>query len=121
MSNCLIVDDSSVVRKVARRILEGFEFHVEEASDGDEAVRYCQEEMPDFILLDWHLPTMDGIEFIGRLRAMGGGDAPKVLFCTSEIDVAQSSKARRAGADEYMLKPFDRSVVESKLHQIGML
>jgi len=121
MSNGLVVDDSSVVRKVARRILEDFEFAVQEAADGEEAVRRCQALMPDFILLDWHLPAMDGIEFLGRLRSMGGGDTPKVVYCTSEVDVAQIARARRAGADEYMLKPFDRFVVEKKLHQIGFL
>ncbi len=117
----LVVDDSSVVRKVARRIFEAFSFDVEEAEDGVEALKTCQESMPDLILLDWHLPVMSGLEFLAALRGMEGGDRPKVVFCTSELDVAQIAKAHRAGADEHMLKPFDRNSMEAKLHEIGVL
>ena len=121
MQSCLVVDDSSVVRKVARRILEGFNLDVAEAGDGAEALVICERSMPDFILLDWHLPVMDGLEFLVSLRNTDGGKRPKVVFCTSEVDVAQIAKAHRAGADEYMLKPFDRGMVEAKLHDVGVL
>ena len=121
MHSCLVVDDSQVVRKVARRILEGLEFEVEEAADAEEAYLACLSRMPDFVILDWNLPEGDGVDFIGRLRGMEGGDAPKIVFCTSEVDVAHIARARRAGADEYILKPFDRALVESKLHDIGAL
>ncbi len=121
MPSCLIVDDSSVVRKVARRILEGFDFEVAEAGDGAEALVMCQQSMPDFILLDWHLPVMDGLDFLVGLRSLKDGKQPKVVFCTSEVDVAQIAKAHRAGADDYMLKPFDRGMVEAKLHEVGVL
>ena len=121
MRHCLVVDDSSVIRKVARRILEDFEFTVAEAEDGGAAIDACQRSMPDMILLDWHLPVMDGIEFLASLRQMQGGKRPKVVFCASEADVAQIARALRAGADEYILKPFDRTAVETKLHEVGML
>ena len=121
MRTCLVVDDSSVIRKVARRILEDFDFTVTEAEDGRAALDYCMRHMPDFILLDWHLPVMDGLDFLPKLRQMDGGKRPKVVFCASEADVAQIARALRAGADEYLLKPFDRATVETKLHEVGML
>lgn len=121
MLSCLVVDDSSVIRKVARRILEGFDLDVTEAEDGVEGIEHCRRSMPDFVLLDSHLPVMDGLEFLIRLRAMDDGRRPKVVYCTSELDVSQIAKAHRAGADEYMLKPFDRSSVEAKLYEMGIL
>ena len=121
MKTCLIVDDSSVIRKVARRILEDFDFSVSEAEDGRAALEACRRSMPDMILLDWHLPVMDGLEFLASLRQMDLGRQPKVVFCASEADVAQIARALRAGADEYILKPFDRAAVETKLHEVGML
>ncbi len=121
MRHCLVVDDSSVIRKVARRILEDFGFSVAEANDGRAAIDQCMRRMPDLILLDWQLPVMDGIDFLSNLRQMDGGKRPKVVFCASEADVAQVARALRAGADEYLLKPFDRMAVETKLHEVGML
>jgi len=121
MKHCLVVDDSSVVRKVARRILEGFDFTVSEAEDGAQALDMCRRTMPDMILLDWHLPAMEGIEVVANLRKFDQGRAPKVLYCVSEADVAQIAKALRAGVDDYILKPFDRALVEAKLHEVGLL
>ena len=121
MRHCLVIDDSRVVRKVARRILEDFDFTVTEAEDGRVALDTCQRSMPDLVLLDWHLPVMDGLDFLASLRQMEGGKRPKVVFCASEADVAQIARALRAGADEYILKPFDRAAVETKLHEIGMV
>ena len=121
MRHCLVVDDSSVIRKVARRILEDFDFSVSEAEDGRTALEACRRSMPDMILLDWHLPVMDGLEFLANVRQLDLGRQPKVVFCASEADVAQIARALRAGADEYILKPFDRGAVEAKLHEIGMM
>ena len=81
---CLIVDDSRIIRKVARRIVEGLGYEVDEAADGSEALAYCTGAMPDVLLVDWNMPVMDGITFLRRLRAMPGGKQPKVLFCTIE-------------------------------------
>jgi len=77
--------------------------------------------MPDAILLDWNMPVMDGIQFLGALRKEQGGRRPKVIFCTTENDVAQIARALHAGADEYIMKPFDREIVEAKLQEAGLL
>lgn len=120
MKTCLVVDDSSVIRKVARRILEDLQFEVLEAADGQEALEMCREAMPDSIFLDWNMPVMDGLEFLKALRAEEGGAAPKVVFCTTENDVAHIAKAMRAGANEYIMKPFDREIVEAKFAEVGL-
>ena len=95
MKTCLVVDDSSVIRKVARRILEGLDFQILEAEDGEKALEACKRGLPDAVLLDWNMPVMDGYEFLGHLRRMPGGDQPKVVFCTTENDVAHIARAAR--------------------------
>ncbi len=119
MKTCLIVDDSAVIRKVARRILESLNFRVSEAEDGAKALGLCAEAMPDVILLDWNMPEMDGYHFLKALRQSPSGDIPKVLFCTTENDVGAIARALHAGADEYIMKPFDRDIVTAKLDQVG--
>jgi len=120
VKSCLVVDDSKVVRMVARKILEELNFEVSEAADGQEALNACQASMPEVILLDWNMPVMDGIEFLRALRAGPGGDAPKVVFCTTENDLAHIQEAINAGANEYIMKPFDSDIIQSKLSQIGI-
>lgn len=121
MKSCLIVDDSSVVRKVARRILEDLEFSIEEAADGQIAMEACQRRMPDAILLDWNMPVMNGIEFLRALRTMRGGDSPVVVFCTTENDIMHIQEAVGAGANEYIMKPFDTDIIQAKFQQVGLL
>ena len=121
MKTCLVVDDSSVIRKVARRILEGLDFKIEEAADGEEALDACKRQLPEAILLDWNMPKMDGYEFLRMLRRLPGGDGPKVVFCTTENDVAHIARALHAGANEYIMKPFDKEIVEAKFQEVGLL
>lgn len=121
MKSCLVVDDSSVIRKVARRILEGLDFEIAEAEDGEQALESCRGTMPDAVLLDWNMPRMDGYEFLRLLRRMPGGDRPKVVFCTTENDVAHIARALHAGANEYIMKPFDKEIVEAKFQEVGLI
>jgi two-component system, chemotaxis family, chemotaxis protein CheY len=121
MKTCLIVDDSSVIRKVARRILEGLGFRIAEAENGEDAIEACRGEMPEAILLDWNMPKMDGYEFLRALRRIPGGDKPKVVFCTTENDVAHIARALHAGANEYIMKPFDKEIVEAKFQEVGLI
>ncbi len=118
---CLVVDDSRVVRKVASKILEELGFACSEAEDGLKAMEACANGMPDAILLDWNMPVMSGIEFLRRLRKMTHGNAPKVVFCTTENDIAHIQEALAAGADEYIMKPFDNDIIQTKFMQVGLL
>lgn len=121
MKNCLIVDDSAVIRKVARRILEGLQLRISEAEDGQQAIDACKARMPDVVLLDWNMPVKDGYDFLRELRQMPGGKEPKVVFCTTENDIAHIARAMHAGADEYIMKPFDSEILTSKFHQVGVV
>ena len=73
------------------------------------------------MLLDWNMPVMDGFEFMTHLRQLPGGDQPKVVFCTTENGMAYIRAAIEAGADEYVMKPFDRETLESKLQIVGVV
>ena len=121
MKTCLVVDDSRVIRKVARRILEDLSFRVEEAGDGSEALAFCRSSMPDAILLDWNMPVMNGIDFLRHLRADPGGSRPVVVFCTTENDISAIAQAIECGANEYIMKPFDSEIVQSKFAEVGLV
>ena len=121
MKTCLVVDDSKVVRMVARRMLEALKFQVTEAADGKEAISACQKKMPDSVLLDWNMPVMNGLEFLKQLRKLPGGTAPTVVFCTTESDMAHITEAIENGANEYIMKPFDADILTSKLQQVGLI
>jgi two-component system chemotaxis response regulator CheY len=123
MSNgtCLVVDDSSVVRKVARRILERNGFTVREAEDGQKALEACRAEMPRAVLLDRNMPVMDGIGFLRALRAEYGPDDPVVVMCTTEAGTEKILEGLEAGANEYVMKPFDEESLRDKLAQVGLL
>ena len=120
MRSCLVVDDSKVIRKVARHILETLNFSVEEAEDGREALSRCEAKMPDVVLLDWNMPVMSGMEFLKALRTANFAAQPKVVFCTTENDMAHIRAALDAGADEYVMKPFDRETLHIKLQLVGV-
>jgi two-component system chemotaxis response regulator CheY len=121
MKQCLIVDDSRVIRKVARRILEEMHLGIEEAEDGVAALEMCRRVMPDAILLDSNMPNMSGVEFLRALRHEPNGTKPLVIYCTIENDVSQITEAIGAGANEYILKPYDRAAVESKFSEAGLV
>ena len=118
---CLVVDDSRVVRKVARRILESNGFAVTEAADGQIALDACRAALPDCILLDWNMPVMDGITFLKALRKEFGPDDPPVVFCTTENDLRHIEAAISSGAQEYIMKPFDEDILTGKFAQVGLL
>lgn len=118
---CLVVDDSSVVRKVARRILEKNGFTVREAEDGQQALEACRAEMPRAVLLDRNMPVLDGIGFLKALRAEFGPDEPIVVMCTTEAAAERIMEGIEAGAQEYVMKPFDEAILLGKLTQAGLL
>lgn len=118
---CLIVDDSKMIRRVATRILRDLKFDPCEAQDGREAMNICKSKMPDAILLDWNMPVMNGLSFLKALRKEPGGKNPVVVFCTAERDVVKIAEALDAGADEYVMKPFDSDILESKFTEAGLV
>ena len=120
MKHCLVVDDSRVIRTVARRIMEDLKYTVEEAEDGMAALRAVRDKMPNLIFLDWNLPTMKGVEFVRSVRGQQDGGHPVILFCTTENDATEVAHAMAAGANEYVMKPFDGSIVRAKLAEIGV-
>jgi two-component system chemotaxis response regulator CheY len=119
VKTCLVVDDSRVVRKVARRLLEDFGFAVAEAADGMEALTWCRAMMPDVVLIESLMPTMSGLDFLRRLQLEPGGRAPKVIFCSGQSDLERIRQALDAGAAEYIIKPFDGDIVAEKLALAG--
>ena len=117
---CLIVDDSQVVRKVARRLLEKHGVQVQEAGSGYEALRICRQALPTCILLDWNMPGMSGIEFLQNLCVCVDREKPIILFCTTETDLAAAKTAASFGADGYILKPFDEVMLIDKFCELGL-
>ncbi len=121
MKLCLVVDDSRVVRLVASQIVKELGFSVVEAEDGQKALDATKKAMPDVVLLDWNMPVMSGLEYLKALRALPGGAKPVVIFCTTENDISHIQQAISEGANEYIMKPFDRSIIQAKFEQVGIL
>jgi two-component system, chemotaxis family, chemotaxis protein CheY len=121
MKTCLVVEDSKVMRRIARKMLEELGLSVEEAEDGAIALEKSKAKLTDMVLLDWNMPVMNGLEYLIALRKLPGGDVPLVVLCTTETDMAQIIKAMESGANEYIMKPYDRDILESKLVQIGLI
>ena len=97
------------------------DFETVVAEDGQVALDLCKNQMPDAVLLDWNMPVMDGIDFLKNLRQLPGGDVPVVVFCTTENDVNHIQEAMEAGANEYIMKPFDGEIIQAKFAQVGLL
>ena len=121
MKTCLVVDDSRVIRMVARKILEELNFNVVEAEDGQQALDACKEKMPECVLLDWNMPNMNGMEFMLEMRKLPEGQDVIVVFCTTENDMDHIQEAVAAGANEYIMKPFDSEIIQSKFTQVGLM
>jgi len=119
MKTCLVIDDSPALRTVARRILEELQFAVSEAEDGMAGLRACRENMPDLVFLDWNMPHMKGVEFVKGLRGQQYGDHPRILFCTTEHDKNEIANAIAAGANEFVMKPYDRTQIRAKLAMLA--
>ena len=118
MKRCMIVDDSNVIRKVAKRILATPEMAVIEACDGREALAMCKTQMPDIIVVDNHLPDMATVEFIRQTMAMDVPAKPRIVICMTEFDVGAIMRAKRAGAKGYILKPFNRPILLERFREM---
>jgi two-component system, chemotaxis family, chemotaxis protein CheY len=109
MKRCMFVDDSSVIRKVAKRILGGPDMIVIEAESAEHALEMCAADMPDIIVVDTGLPDMAAEDFIRRVRQMPSVVKPQIAVSMIEVDIGTIMRAKRAGAQGYLLKPFNRS------------
>lgn len=115
MKRCMIVDDSEVIRKVAKRILESQDMLVVEAQSGREALDLCAHDVPDIILVDGKLKDIPVVDFV---RMVGGNEKkPQVIICLTAFDIGAIMRAKRAGAQGYLLKPFNRSQLLQCLRQ----
>jgi len=116
----LIVDDSRFVRSILRGLLEQKGIECEEAADGQAGMDRLQAGLPfDLALVDWNMPVMDGLEMLKQLRAEGF-DTVKVMMVTTEAENDFIIRALDAGADEYMMKPFDGEALTEKLALLGL-
>lgn len=116
---CLIVDDSRVIRKVSSKIAISLGYVAIEAENGEEALARCKRAMPDLVLTDWNMSEMDGIEFVAKLRAIPTPKEPIVVFCTSNGEAKDIHEGISAGADDYIVKPFDEAALRAKLEKLG--
>jgi len=121
MKTCLTVDDSRVVRKAIIRMLAELQIQAREAEDGQAALDECAKEMPDFILLDWNMPVMNGLEFLKIFRSNKDNDHVIIIFCTTENELSKIQEALSFGVNEYIMKPFDIEVLKDKLIQTGII
>ncbi|MGD9912438.1 MAG: PleD family two-component system response regulator [Rhizobiaceae bacterium] len=108
MKRCMFVDDSSVIRKVAKRILGGPDMMVIEADSAEQALDMCSIDMPEVIVVDTGLPDMPAEDFIRRIRAIPAAVKPQIVISMIEVDIGAIMRAKRAGAQGYLLKPFNR-------------
>lgn len=118
MKFCLVVDDSDVIRKVARKVAEGMGHIVIEAATAEEGLDLCTASMPDMILLDWQLPDMSAFDFLEAVRTMDSDRVPQILYCTTDAEPQDLSRAYRAGINAHILKPFDRQTLEPKIAEL---
>ncbi|HSJ77731.1 MAG TPA: response regulator [Erythrobacter sp.] len=116
---CLIVDDSRVIRKVSSKIAISLGYVPIEAENGEEALARCKKSMPDLVLTDWNMPEMDGIEFVSKLRSIPTPKEPVVVFCTSNGEAKDIHDGIAAGADDYIVKPFDEAALRAMLEKLG--
>lgn len=122
MKTILVVDDSPLIRKAIRRMIEPLGFEVNEAGDGKEALDLLVGGLaPDGILLDVEMPEMDGLTFLKELRSRPELAQPPVVMCTTVHAVATIAEALQSGANEYIMKPFNVDILGEKLSGIGLV
>lgn len=115
MAICLIVDDSDVIRRVVSHMLLALGVEPLEATGPLEALVKCDVNPPDFLVLDWRMPGLNVVDFLAQLRSRPHGKLVKVIYATSEHDPIDIARAMTAGANEYVIKPFDRVTLAQKL------
>lgn len=121
MKTCLIVEDSSVIREIALRILADLSIEAKETETAAAALDFCRETKPDVVLLDWDLPLLGALDFLRGAADLLPEQRPVIVLCATENDPQQFTLAKAAGAAHYLLKPFDKKTIEAKLVEIGLI
>jgi two-component system chemotaxis response regulator CheY len=123
MEKVLIVDDSRAIRRILGTTIRALGFEVAEAANGQEALERLEDmDQPvRFMLVDWNMPEMNGLDFILKVRENKRFEESSILMVTTETAVDQMVKALDAGANEYVMKPFTKEIIEDKLRLLGIL
>ena len=117
----LIIDDSRAMRAIIGKIVKEFGFDVLEAGNGRQGLEQLERSgVVDVTLVDWHMPDMNGLEFVQAVRAQSAYDGMKVMMITSQTEVEPMAMALKAGANEYLMKPFTRDAMQMKLQILGI-
>jgi len=116
----LIIDDSRVLRRLLGDMLRHIGFEVREANNGREGMEQLRlRPMPDVVLVDWNMPVMNGLQFVEAVRSQDEFSQLPIMMVTSETEFARVETAITAGANEYVMKPFDQDVIAEKLQLLG--
>ncbi|HEU5005750.1 MAG TPA: response regulator [Jatrophihabitantaceae bacterium] len=120
--HAIVIDDSSAMRMILRRIVTKLGFEVDEAVNGRDALDKLNaaEQVPDVALIDWNMPEMNGLEFIQAVRSDPRYSRLTLLMVTTESEQSQIVRALAAGAHEYLIKPFTPDAVAEKLEILGL-
>ncbi|MEM8936611.1 MAG: response regulator [Pseudomonadota bacterium] len=118
---CLIVDDSRVIREITIRIISDLDLNAVGVESAQAGLEHCRVNRVHAVMLDWDLPDMGALDFLRGAADFAPDAKPQIILCATENDQQQFSLARAAGAAHHILKPYDRSAVESKLYEIGLL
>jgi len=123
MTKALVVDDSRAMRLILSKTLRDLGFDVSQAANGREALEAMDREGASFslVLVDWNMPELSGLDVVRSLRAQPVFDRVPVMMVTTETEIEQMVRALEAGANEYIMKPFTREVVEDKLRLLGVI
>jgi two-component system, chemotaxis family, chemotaxis protein CheY len=118
MKHLMIVEEYEVVRKVAKRILSGMGYNVSECGNTLEALVRCEGELPDVLIID---SAMDGaLDLIANIRRLPNGKASRIYYSVIEADLKRMMQGKRAGADDFLLKPFDRKILTSVFSNLSI-
>ncbi|MCQ2003407.1 PleD family two-component system response regulator [Rhizobium sp. NRK18] len=116
MLRLMIVDGSDIVRKVGKRILSELGYLVMEASSAREAIVRCEADLPKILIVD---AAMEGaLDLIANVRALPNGADVRIFYCVVEADLKTMMPGKRAGADDFLMKPFDRRILTEKFGHI---
>ena len=117
--NFLVVDDFSTMRRIVRNVLKELGYNkIEEAEDGVDALEKIRAGQIDFVVADWNMPNMDGLELLKTIRADDALKHIPVMMVTAEAKKENIIAAAQAGASGYVVKPFTAAILEEKLNKV---